>query len=192
MGGAPARVLSRTAVCPALLAAAALWLPACGSSAALPPMPPALPATAVGYLPSHVSRVTSTDLAQDTTLSGMAGRLSGWGYTTGSERMFQGTSHRLEVVVARTLEFRTAAGARGFVGFVGSHAAAYVGQVPQVRPLREDGRSGVLIVAPQCACHMAQPALLAVVGSGRRVSWLEINGPAATDRALEALLARMP
>lgn len=189
MGRAPARVLSRAAG--VLLASAALCLAGCGSSSA-PPMPPALAASAVAYLPNQLTRVTTGDLEQDTTLSGMSARLSQWGYLSGSQRLFQGTSHRLEVVVARTLDFRTAAGARGFVRFVGSHAAAYVGQVPQVHTLRQGSRAGVWIVEPQCACHMAQPALLAVVGSGRRVSWLEINGPKATAQALTTLLGRMP
>jgi len=188
MGRAPARILNAAALLPVV---AVLALAGCGSSSATP-LPPALAGSAVAYLPSHVSRVTTTDLEQDTTLPGMAGRLSGWGYVSGAERSFQGTSKRLEVVVARTLDFKSAAGARGFVTFVGSHAAAYVGQVPQVHPLRQAGRTGVLIVEPQCACHMAQPALLAVVSSGSRVSWLEINGPAATAAALEALLTRMP
>ena len=50
----------------------------------------------------------------------------------------------------------------------------------------------MLIVSPPCACHMAQPNLYGIVSSGRRVTWLEINGPGATRTALAALLARAP
>ena len=39
---------------------------------------------------------------------------------------------------------------------------------------------------------MAQPNLYGIVSSGRRVTWLEINGPGATRTALAALLARAP
>jgi hypothetical protein len=155
--------------------------------------PPVLPATAVPYLPSHLVVLTSRDLIADASIGALPAELSKLGFVVGGQRTFQGPSqHHLQLVISRTLRFRTAAGARGFVRFVSQHAGDYVGQVPTVKPLTSHGRSGSLIVAPLCACHMAQPALLALVGSGRDVSWLEINGPAARAALLSWLLARAP
>jgi hypothetical protein len=156
------------------------------------PVPPALAPAAVSYLPSHASVVTAEALAKDASVSSLPSTLGRLGYVTGRQRIFQGVSKNLEFVESRTLHFTTPAGARGFVDYVRTHAGAYVGQIPTVKPLTSRGRAGVLIVAPLCACHMAQPNLYGIVSSGRRVTWLEINGPRATRPALAALLARAP
>lgn len=163
----------------------------CGGSAG-PAPPPVLPAAAVPYLPSHMATVTAVTLEQDAPGSGVGSRLGRFGFVRGAERSFQGESRRLQVVVSRTLLFRTAAGARAFVAFVSAHAGAYVGQVPVVRRLASAGRRGVQITAPACACHMANPMLLGVLSRGRRVTWLEVNGPGASPRTLAALLSRAP
>jgi hypothetical protein len=39
---------------------------------------------------------------------------------------------------------------------------------------------------------MASPALVGVASAGRRVSWLEVNGPTASAGVLSRLLARAP
>jgi len=179
----------------ALLCAGAFAFQALGraDSGAGVPAPPALAASAIPYLPSKTSQLSASDLAKDASVSSLPATLDRLGYESGSQRVFQGPSlHRLEYVQSRTLRFRTAAGARGFVSFVHDHAGAYVGFGPKLRPLQSGGRAGTLIVAPLCACHMAQPALLALVSGGRDVTWLEINGPGATRAALTALLARAP
>ncbi len=162
-------------------------------SQATPPPPPALPASAVAYLPSRASAVTTDELVKDADVSSLPATLDRLGFVTGAQRTFQGPSkHRLQVVVSRTLRFRTAAGAAGFVRFVHDHAGAYVGEVPTLKPLASGGRSGWLIVAPLCACHMAQPDLLAVVSGGRDVTWLMVNGPGAKPQVLRTLLTRAP
>ena len=167
---------------------------ACGGAAGAPAAapPPVLPAAAVSYLPSQTATVTVVTLKDDAPSSDVASRIGGFGFVRGAERSFQGESRRLQVVVSRTLLFRTATGARAFVSFVGTHAGAYVGQVPVVRPLTSEGRRGVQITAPACACHMANPMLLGVVSSGPRVTWLEVNGPIASPRTLAALLLEAP
>ena len=158
-----------------------------------PAAPPVLPASAVAYLPSHGSRLTAEGLAKDADLSTTGATLSRLGFVSGGQRLFQGPSkRRLQVVVSRTLRFRTADGARGFVAFMHDHAGAFVGDIPTLEPLRSQGRGGWLIVAPLCACHMAQPNLLAVVRGGRDVTWLMVNGPGATPPVLRSLLARAP
>lgn len=156
-------------------------------------VPPALPSSAVAYLPSRATVVASGQLAKDASLSSLPSTLDHLGFVTGRQRVFQGPSkRRLTFVESRTLHFETPAGAAGYVAYVRQHAGSYVGQFPTVKPLRSSGRSGILIVAPLCACHMAQPNLYGIVSSGRRVTWLEINGPGATRSALAALLARAP
>jgi hypothetical protein len=158
-----------------------------------PAPPPVLSAKAVPYLPSHASALTAHDLAADAAVSSLPARLAQLGFVVGGQRTFQGPSKaRLQLVISRSLRFSSAAGARGFVRFVGQYAGQYVGEVPTVTPLVSNGRSGELVVAPLCACHMAQPALLAVVSSGTAVTWLEINGPGATPKLLESLLRHAP
>lgn len=158
-----------------------------------PPLPAVLPASAVGYLPSRESRLTAADLTKDANVASLSATLGRLGYVSGAQRTFQGPSkHRLEVVVSRTLRFRSAAGAAAYVRFVHDHAGDYVGQVPTLKPLASSGRSGWLIVAPLCACHMAQPDLLAVVSGGRNVTWLMVNGPGAKTAVLQGLLAQAP
>ena len=132
-------------------------------------------------------------LAKDASLSSLPSTLDRLGFVTGRQRTFQGPSkHRLQFVESRTLVFRTPAGAAGYVTYVKQHAGAYVGQIPTVKLLGSNDRAGYLIVAPMCACHMAQPNLYGILSGGRRVTWLEINGPGATQPALAALLARAP
>jgi hypothetical protein len=156
-------------------------------------VPSALPASALSYLPSHATVVSSDLLAKDASLGSLPSTLDHLGFVTGRQRVFQGPSKReLQYVESRTLHFSTPAGAAGYVAYVRQHAGAYVGQIPTVKPLVSRGRSGVLIIAPLCACHMAQPNLYGIVSSGRRVTWLEINGPGATRTALAALLAHAP
>jgi hypothetical protein len=158
-----------------------------------PPLPAVLPASAVAYLPSRVSDVTTANLEKDADVPSIPATLEKLGYVAGAQRTFQGPSkRRLQVVVSRTLRFRSAAGAAAYVRFVHDHAGAYVGEVPTLKPLRSRARTGWLIVAPLCACHMAQPDLLAVVSGGRNVTWLMVNGPGAKPPVLRALLSRAP
>ncbi len=155
--------------------------------------PPTLPPSAVPYLDSKVIPIGEPELAKDANLAVLPATLSRLGFVVGSQRTFQGPErHRLQLVVSRTLRFETPAGAQGFVKFVDAHAGDYVGQIPTVKPLHSDGRSGALIVAPLCACHMAQPTLLGIVSGGRDVTWLTINGSSATPALLAKLVRQAP
>lgn len=181
------------AVLVAVVAAVAFQTRGRADSRPAPPLPAVLPASAVAYLPSHVTRLTKADLQKDANVSSMQATLDGAAFVSGAQRTFQGPSkHRLQVVVSRTLRFATAKGAADYVRFVHDHAGDYVGQVPTLKPLTSAGRSGWLIVAPLCACHMAQPDLLAVVSGGRDVTWLMVNGPGAKPAVLRTLLQQAP
>ena len=147
---------------------------------------------AVAYLPSTVRRLTAADLAREIRRPALARGPAPVGFTAAAERSFQGESHRLTVVDSRTLDFRTAAGARSFVTFVHAHVAAYLGVFPTVHRSAAGGRSGWTFRAQSCACPGSMPLWLGVTSAGRRVTWLEINGPTATARTLAALEARAP
>ncbi len=154
--------------------------------------PPTLGAAAVPYLPSTHRELTRSGLAHEAQLPGLASELARWGYVAGAGRYFQGESRRLQIVDSRTLRFRHAPGARAFVAFMGTHLEAFLGSLPKIRRFASGSRAGILAVGQECQCHLAAPALLAVVARGTTVSWLEINGPGATRRQLEALLASSP
>ena len=174
--------------CPLICAALALALAGCGATSRVAP-PPTLSPQTLPYLPSSTKSVSAVGLAREAEAPVLAQRLSAWGYLAGADRVFQGESRQLQFVDSRAFRFRTAAGAGRFVTFVGAHAAAYLGSFPLARPFRSRGRSGVLVTAQPCQCHMANPAYLGVVSRGSIVTWLEINGPAATPGRLAALIA---
>ena len=159
----------------------------CGSSARTSTATPAtLPARAVPYLASVHKPLTAAFLQREDPAPGLLGRLDGWGFQAGAERYFQGESHRLQVVDSRTLRFHDAAGATAYVGFMRSHLAPYLGSFPKVRRIR----SGIVATGQECQCHLASPALLAMVTRGRTVMWLEINGPGATRQRLTELISQ--
>jgi hypothetical protein len=151
-----------------------------------------MPASAVPYLPSHVSSLTAADLLKDGIQPGLAGDLARWDFRAGAERMFHGRSHKLQLVVARTLDFGGSTGARAYVAYVKRHAGGIMGADPVASPLVSGSRRGWLFVPAGCACHMAQPAVIGIVSGGHRVSYLEVNGPDATPKALRTLLERAP
>ena len=116
---------------------------------------------------------------------GIAELLDSWHLRGAAERSFRGTNRDLTSVVSRTLDFSSATGAAGFVGFVRSHPDSYLGPVKASQPVSAGGRSGWVLTARGCGCHGETPLLLYVTSEGPRVSWVMINGPrATTERAL--------
>jgi hypothetical protein len=149
---------------------------------------PVLAASAVPGIPSVTTTLTAARLAQDAPIRGLAAKIASWGYLSGRQRTFQGESRHLTLVVSRALLFRGAAGARRYAQFVRGHAPAFFGSATQTRRLTGGGLAGWLFVPPLCACHLANPALIGLLRAGPRVTWLEINGPAATPALLVRLL----
>lgn len=180
------------------LAASAACVAACGSSraitvdskVALPP--PTLSPRAVPYLPSRFSMLTPDKLAREAGAPALRGQLGAWGFLDGADRYFQGQSRQLQVVDSRMLRFRRATGADKFIAFVRAHASVYLGSFPGMRGFSSRGRSGILVTAQECSCHLANPAFLAVIARGGNVTWLEINGPGATAARLAQLIAAAP
>jgi hypothetical protein len=149
---------------------------------------PVLAASAVPGIPSATVPLTAAELGKDATIRGLAAKITSWGYLGGRQRTFQGESHRLTLVVSRSLRFAGAAGAGRYVAFVRGHQSAFFGSFTQTLRLHGRGISGWLFAPPLCACHLANPSLTGVLAAGPRVTWLEINGPAATQRLLLRLL----
>ena len=181
----------------ALLLAAAACAAACasahtGRASRTPPVPPTLSPRAVPYLPSKFSRLSASQLAREAGAPALRSELGAWGFLAGADRYFQGESRQLQVVDSRMLRFSSAAGAAEFVAFVRRHVSVYVGSFPGMRRFSSRGRSGILVRAQACTCHLANPAFLAVLARGGDVTWLEINGPGATAKRLAQLIAAAP
>jgi hypothetical protein len=147
-----------------------------------------LASSAVPGVPYVTTVLTAGGLAKDASITALAANLRSWGYVDGRERTFQGESRHLTFVISRSLIFKNAGGARDFVAFVQANYGAYFGGVTAPRPLVAQGRSGWLFTPPLCACHLANPTVIAVLDVGSSVVWLEINGPDATPALLVNLL----
>jgi hypothetical protein len=165
---------------------------ACGSSPDRASAPTGvLPTAAVAGLAVVTQPLTGKDVQKDSTVPDLAARLDRWGYVRGWQRTFQGESRRLTLVVSRSLQFRTPPGAADFVAYMHQRVGNFY-PFALASPLSMSGRSGWVIRPPLCSCHMATPLLVGVVARGRKVSWLEINGPQASTRLLTQLLGRTP
>jgi len=167
--------MSGTVRCAALLAAAAALFGGCGGTnasapAAEPPLP-VLPLTVLPTLPATTHPLGARLLAADGgPESSLAAELGAWGYRRGTERVFQGESHRFDRVVSRTLEFAGPGGARAYVRYVATHLAALFGTGSTAKALDLGGRAGYLVTAAACACHRAEPTLVAVLAHGARAA----------------------
>ncbi len=173
-----------------MLATAALFLVAagCGSTSSGPVVTAGLlSASEVPGVPYKTTALTIADLAKDAAIPALPSMLTSWGYVQGAERTFQGESRHLTFVVSRSLVFKDASGAAGYVEFVHSHVTDFFG-VAAVDALDAQGRAGWRFTPSACACHMANPVVVGVVSSGTDVAWLEINGPDATPDLLVSLM----
>ena len=165
-------------------------LAGCGGAAPAKPQVPTgvLPLRAVSWLPATTQALTAADVQKDSTRPGLTAKLSRWGYRGGWQRTFQGESHRLTVVVSRSLTFGAPSGAAAFVAYLTGHMYSFY-PFAVTRKITVAGRPGLLIKPPLCACHLAEPLYAGIAAAGSRVHWLEINGPRATGRLLISMLA---
>jgi hypothetical protein len=172
----------RSALCALLLLAVA----GCGSSTRKE-ADPVLPTSALPRMDSTTEPVSADDLAaefgRDVTVEGLV---------SGTERVFQGESADIDRVVSRTLEFESAAAAKGYVDLLRTRVDDLYGVGTTAEPLEAGGRSGYLIDPAACACHRASPTLTAVLARGSRVTYLEVNGGGVDPAAVEALLGQAP
>jgi hypothetical protein len=170
----------------ALVLVGLLVLAGCGSSSP-PEAEPVLPTDALPRLEATTESLTVEDLSAD-----FGTDVTVDGFVSGTERVFQGESQDLDRVVSRTIEFESAATAKGYVDLVRAHVDDLYGVGTTAKPFEEAGRVGYLIDPAACACHRASPTLTAAISDGSRVTYLEINGDGATPAALDDLLAQAP
>jgi hypothetical protein len=190
------KVMSRSGVI--LLACFAAALPvasACGGesagSSSSDPPPAVLPASAVPYLPSTAQVLDASSLAHQDALPAVAGKLSGWGFQGAAQRTFQGQSKHLQIVISRTVQFDSPAGASAYLAYLRANANTVYGVSTQ-KPQRNRGRSGVVVHPQACACHMAAATFMGLLQDGTRVSYLSLTGPKASVSVLQQLETLAP
>ena len=168
---------------------------ACGSgsaSSSSADAPPAvLAASAVPYLPSTAQVLDASSLAHQDALPAVADKLSGWGFRSAAQRTFQGQSKHLQIVVSRTVQFDTPAGASAYLDYLRANADTVNGVSTQ-KPQTNRGRSGVVVHPQACACHMAAATFIGLLRDGSRVSYLSLTGPTASASMLQQLETLAP
>ena len=179
----------------AWLVAVLLAASACGSgsgaSSSSQPPPAVLPASAVPYLPSTAQVLDASSLAHQDALPAVADKLSGWGFRSAAQRTFQGQSKHLQIVISRTVQFDSPAGARAYLNFIRANANTVYGVSTQ-KPQSNRGRSGVVVHPQACACHMAAATFMGLLQDGSRVSYLSLTGPKASALLLQQLETLAP
>ncbi|MFL6049755.1 MAG: hypothetical protein ACJ738_08250 [Gaiellales bacterium] len=179
----------------ALMVAALLAASACGNGSAASssshPPPAVLPASAVPYLPSTAQVLGASSLAHQDALPAVADKLSGWGFRSAAQRTFQGQSKHLQIVVSRTVQFDSPAGARAYLDYLRANANSVYGVSTQ-EPQSNRGRSGVVVHPQACACHMAAATFMGLLQHGSRVSYLSLTGPKASASLLQQLETLAP
>jgi len=123
--------------------------------------------------------------------SAVAGKLPGWGFRSAAQRTFQGQSKRLQIVISRTVQFDSPAGARAYLNYLRANANTVYGVSTQ-KPQSNRGRSGVVVHPQACACHMAAATFMGLLQDGSRVSYLSLTGPKASASLLQQLETLAP
>ena len=174
-----------------VVAAALLLLAACGSGEREKPRPESLPASALPDLESRGRPLDAESLAADSldpeALTDVLGRA---GFVAGSEREFAGKTRTFDHVVARTLVFRSAAGAETYLGWLRDHAADFLGRA-EATDVSTPGRSAVAFSLAQCgSCKKEVPTFLAGWRRGATVMTLLAGGSGANPDRFSALARR--
>jgi hypothetical protein len=170
---------------PAAVAAALL---AAGCGAGADPPAPLLAADALPGLHAVTRTLDAAGLAQATPMPGLRERLGDWGLRRAREREFTGAGHKLDHVVARTVDFAEPAGAAAYQRALVTDTARYLGTGARTDRVP----AGWLIRAPSCACRPRPPTLIVVLRRDARVGWLSISGQAATAGRVRELSRLLP
>jgi hypothetical protein len=168
----------------ALLAAAS-----CGSqTVSAPPIPArALPGNASDTVALDVQAV-ATDATQ---IRGLETLLTDAGFTGGSQRLFSTVTGGRKRMLARVLEFESAAGADRYVAWLSDHVEEVIGEANADPALQAPGGGTVYVHEPDPCCHNETRIFLAVWTEGDRVVTLEVGGPAARASRVPDLIARL-
>lgn len=190
----------RTTVGRTVTAATALTLlvaVSCGAEDAPPapsavPVPEAIPAEALPGTASDAVGLDARTVATDATASEVLETLLlDAGFEGGSERTFSKVAGGRRRMLARVLEFETAAGAQRYVRWLSDHVEELIGDAGIDPGLEAPGRGRVYVHEPDPCCHNDTRIFLAVWAEGTRAITLEIAGQAARASDVAELASRL-
>lgn len=168
----------------------ALIAASCGSEETSAPMSSrlaTLPKSSLPELDSRARVLSARTLAEDSLAPDLEKSLQTWGYLTGLEREFFGKTTTFDHVVARTLMFETADGAKAYLAWLGRHADNVLGRA-QPADLDPLGESGVAFTLAGCGtCKKELPTFLAGWRRGATVLSLLAAGSGANPERFGAL-----
>lgn len=176
--------MRRTVTAAATLAL--LLTASCGSEDA-PPVPAAVPAEPAaipaGALPGATSDAVTLDVQTVATdaaeLEELEALLMEAGFTGGSQRLFSKVAGGRRRMLARVLEFETAAGAQRYVEWLSDHVDEVIGDAELDPGLEVPAAGTAFVHEPDPCCHNDTRIFLVVWTRGERVITLEIGGQAA-------------
>jgi hypothetical protein len=179
------------AVVSALLVAAS-----CGSEPTAEPVAAAPVATIpAGALPGTAGDAVALDVRRVATDAIAAGELETLlldaGFEGGSERTFSKVAGGRRRLLARVLEFETAAGARRYVRWLSGHVEELIGDAELDPALEAPGGGTVYVHEPDPCCHNDSRIFLAVWAEGPRAITLEIAGQTARASHVAELTAKL-
>ena len=170
-----------------LLAVATLALAACGAST---PAAPPLDRSALPELTHRDRELPPEELAGDAIdREAFEAVLAGAGYVGGREREFTGHTDTFDHVIARTLEFESAAGAERYLRWLDAHTLDVVGNTDPRKPLNVGASARLLELEPCSTCKKQLPTLLAAWRRDESVGTVLAAGR-GLDRAAVTRLVR--
>lgn len=169
-------------------------LAGCGGTGATDPAPAVLPEPLEhSVLPDLASRdrdlppdVLSADAFEQQELAAI---LDDAGYVGGRERELTGHTDTFDHVIARTLRFGEAEGARTYLDWIAGHAIDLVGRVRPLEPL-PIGEDALLLELEPCAtCKKQLPTLVVGWRRGGSVGYLLASGRDVDRESVRRLVA---
>ena len=113
------------------------------------------------------------------------------GFEGGSERSFSKVTGGRRRLLARVLEFESAAGAERYVRWLSDHVEELIGEADLDPDLEAPGGGTVYVHEPDPCCHNDSRIFLAVWADGPRVITLEIAGQAAHASDVAELASKL-
>ena len=191
----------RTTVGRTVTAAAALALlvaASCGADDTAPSpsaAPPAVEAIPVAALPGTAGDAVVLDVSTAATGATeheeLESLLLDAGFEGGSERSFSKVTGGRRRLLARVLEFESAAGAERYMRWLSDHVEELIGEADLDPDLEAPGGGTVYVHEPDPCCHNDSRIFLAVWADGPRVITLEIAGQTARASDVAELASRL-
>ena len=167
---------------------------ACGSEAAPPEAAAAAPIPA-GALPGTPGEAIALDVQAVAAAAIAPGELETLlldaGFEGGWERTFSKATGGRRRMLARVLEFETAAGAERYVRWLSDHVEEVIGDASRDPDLEAPDGGAVYVHEPDPCCHNETRIFLAIWSAGERAITLEIAGQAAHASGVNELVAKL-